>query len=200
MTEDLKKGPGRPKMNSSSEKELDKCEKQFQAFDENIKSLTLDRMNTAPKEEVEPQTKLASSEIAKSKDIYIKPKRSIASREKFNEDYRKDYNFSKEYVHFIAENKEIIGESANFWTKPFAGMPAEEWDIPVNKPVWAPRYVAERIKDCKHHRLVMRDQPTGGDHQGNQYYGAMAVDTVVQRLDAYPVSSRKSIFMGAETF
>lgn len=200
MTEEEKRGPGRPKMNSSSEKELDKVEKQFQAFDENVKTLTLDRMNTAPKEEVEPQTKLSSSEIAKSKDIYIKPKRSIASREKFNEDYRKDYNFSKEYVNFIAENKEIIGETMEFWTKPFAGMPAEEWNIPVNKPIWAPRYVAERIKGCKHHRLVMRDSPTGGDHQGNQYYGSMAVDTVIQRLDAYPVSSRKSIFMGTEAF
>jgi hypothetical protein len=199
MTED-KRSPVRPKMNSSSEKELDKAEQQFEKFDSEIKSMTLDRMNMAPKEEVEPQTKLASSDIAKSKDIYIKPKRSIASREKFNEDYRKDYNFSKEYVNFIAENKEIIGESANFWTKPFAGMPAEEWDIPVNKPIWAPRYVAERIKGCKHHRLVMRDAPTGADHQGNQYYGSMAVDTVVQRLDAYPVSSRKSIFMGAESF
>ena len=199
MTED-KRSPGRPKMNSASERELDKVEKQFEAFDENVKTLTLDRMNTAPKEEVEPQTKLASSEIAKSKDIYVKPKRSIASREKFNEDYRKDYNFSKEYVNFIAENKEIIGETMEFWTKPFAGMPAEEWNIPVNKPIWAPRYVAERIKGCKHHRLVMRDAPTGGDHQGNQYYGSMAVDTVVQRLDAYPVSSRKSIFMGNEAF
>ena len=200
MTEDLKRSPGRPKMNSSSEKELDKAEKQFEKFDSEIKSMTLDRMNMAPKEEVEPQTKLASSEIAKSKEIYIKPKRSIASREKFNEDYRNDYNFSKEYVNFIAENKEIIGESANFWTKPFAGMPAEEWDIPVNKPVWAPRYVAERIKGCIHHRLVMRDAPTGSDHQGNQYYGTMAVDTVVQRLDAYPVSTRKSLFMGNNNF
>jgi len=200
MTEEDKRGPGRPKMNSASEKELDKCEKQFEAFDESVKSLTLDRMNMAPKQEIEPQTKLSSSEIEKSKDIYLKPKRSIASREKFNEDYRKDYNFSKEYVNFIAENKEIIGETIDLWTKPFAGMPAEEWDVPVNKPIWAPRYVAERIKGCKHHRLVMQDRPSGSDHQGNQYYGSMAVDTVVQRLDAHPVSSRKSIFMGAGGF
>jgi hypothetical protein len=198
--EEEKRGPGRPKMNSASEKELDKAEKQFEMFDAEIKSMTLDRMNTAPTPEVEPQTKLASSEIAKHKDLYMKPKRAIGSREKFNEDYRKDYNFSKEYVHFIAENKEIIGESINFWIKAFPGMPAEEWDIPVNKPIWAPRYVAERIKGCKHHRLVMRDTPAGGDHQGNQYYGAMAVDTTVQRLDAYPVTERKSIFMGEKAF
>lgn len=199
MTEEMKRGPGRPKMNSESEKELDKAEKQFEKFDSEIKSMTLDRMNMAPKEEVEPQTKLSSNEISKSKDIYIKPKRTIASREKFNEDYRKDYDFSKEYVNFIAENKEIIGETLEFWTKPFAGIPAEEWNIPVNKPVWAPRYVAERIKGCKHHRLIMQDRPINSDGYG-QYYGQMAVDTVVQRLDAYPVSTRKSIFMGNNNF
>ena len=199
MTEELKRSPGRPKVNSASEKELDKCEKQFEAFDAEVKSMTLDRMNMAPKEEVEPQTKLASSEIAKSKDVYIKPKRTVASKEKFNEKFREDYNFSKEYVNFIAENKEIIGETAEFWTKPFPGMPAEEWVIPTNKPVWAPRYVAERIKGCKHHRLVMQDRPINSDGYG-QYYGQMAVDTVVQRLDAYPVSTRKSIFMGNNNF
>ena len=86
-----------------------------------------------------------------------------------------------------------------FWTKPFAGIPAEEWTIPVNKPIWAPRYVAERIKGCKHHRLVMQDRPINSDGYG-QYYGQMAVDTVVQRLDAYPVSTRKSIFMGNNNF
>ena len=186
-------------MNSASEKELDKIENQFKEFDADVKAMTLDRMNMAPKEEVEPQTKLSSTEINKSKDIYLKPKRTIGSKEKFNEKFREEYNFSKEYVNFIAENKEIIGESTDFWTKPFPGMPAEEWDVPVNKPVWAPRYVAERIKGCKHHRLVMQDKPINSDGYG-QYYGTMAVDTVVQRLDAHPVSTRKSIFMGTGAF
>jgi len=199
MTEDVKRGPGRPKLNSASEKELDKAQKQFEVFDAEIKEMTLDRMNMAPKEEVEPQTKLSTSEIDKSKDVYLKPKRTIGSKEKFNEKYREDYNFSKEYVNFIAENKEIIGESANFWTKPFAGIPAEEWDVPTNKPVWAPRYVAERIKACKYHRLVMQDRPISADGMG-QYYGSMAVDTTIQRLDSYPVSTRRSIFMGSGSF
>ncbi len=102
--------PGRPKLNSASERELDKAQDQFEAFDAQIKELTLDRMNEAPRKEVEPQTKLASSEIEKSKDIYLKPARAISSREKFNESFREDYDFSKEFVQFIAENKEIIGE------------------------------------------------------------------------------------------
>ena len=40
---------------------------------------------------------------------------------------------------------------------------------------------------------------TAGDGYG-QYYGAMAVDTIVQRLDAHPVTKRKSLFMGASGF
>lgn len=199
MTEE-KRGPGRPKGSGSVEKELDKAQEQFDAFDQNIKDLTLDRMNAAPKQEVEPQTKMSSADIAKSKEIYLKPTKTIGCRDKFNEAFRKDYEFDKEYVQFIAENKEIIGETLEFWTRPYGGMPAEFWTVPVNKPVWAPRYVAERIKGCKYHRLVMQQNVSTGSDGMGQYYGAMAVDTTVQRLDAIPVTSRKSIFMGAKGF
>ena len=41
---------------AKKESELDKAQEQFDAFDKNIKDLTLDRMNAATKEEVEPQT------------------------------------------------------------------------------------------------------------------------------------------------
>jgi len=190
----------KPKAKTSLvEKELDKLEKQFEAYDTNVKELTLDRMNMAPKQETESQTKLSQKDIEKSKDIYLKPRRSIGSKEKFNEDYRKDYEFSKEYVYFTAENKELIGDSMEFWTKPFPGLPAEEWVVPANKPVWAPRYVAEQIKSCKYHRLRMDNTVTGADGHG-QYYGSMAVDTTVQRLDAIPVSKKRSVFMGASNF
>lgn len=180
--------------------EMDKLHDQFDAFDKSVKEMTQDSMNLAPIKELEPQTKIAQKDLEKSNDIYLKPFTSIRSREKFNENYREDYNFKKEYVKFIAENKEIIGEQIELWTKPFAGMPAELWKIPVNKPIWAPRYVAERIKGCSYHRLIMQEhQSVGADGMG-QYYGRMAVETTIQRLDALPVSTRKSIFMGAEGF
>lgn len=183
---------GRPK---NMNKDLEKASEQFDKFDSEVKSMTMDRLNMTPKEEVEPQTKLSSNEIANSKDIYLKPATAIGSREKFNEDYREDYNFAKEYVQFIAENKEIIGEEIETWTKPFAGMPAEFWKVPTNKPVWGPRYLAEQIKRKFYHRLVMRQSVQGSDGMG-QYYGSLAADTTIQRLDAIPVSSRKSVFMG----
>ena len=186
----------RPKVKPEHEKELDKVQKNFEAFDKEIKEKTVDRMNQAPKLEFEPQTKISQSEIAKSHDIYLKPSKAIMCKNKFNEDFRDQYNFEKEYVQFIAENIEIQGETIELWTKRFPGQPAEFWQIPVNKPVWAPRYVAEQITRCTYHRLVMQDKPTSVEG-GMTYYGSMTVDKTVNRLDARPVSSRKSIFMGA---
>ncbi len=193
----------KPKVTSSlAEKELDKADKQFQAYDQNIKEMTMDRMNQAPKPEIEPQTKLASSEISKMKETYLKPKKSISCspKDKFNEDYRKQYEFDKEYVQFIAENHEIIGENIELWTRPYGGMPAEFWEVPTNKPVWGPRYLAEQIKKCCYHRLTMQQNVITENSGYGQMYGALAVDTTVQRLDARPVSTRKSIFMGANSF
>jgi hypothetical protein len=190
----------KPQVNSASQKELDRVEKQFDAFQEEVKSLTLDRLNAAPAEEKEQQTKLSQKEIAASKDIYLKPKRTYPSKEKFNEAFRADYDFAKEYVCFIAENHELIGESINMWTKRFPGVPAEEWEVPVNKPVWGPRYLAEQIKGCSYHRLSMQEgKITGADGMGS-YYGNMVADSTIQRLNAIPASQRKSIFMGASGF
>jgi hypothetical protein len=191
----------KPKPHTSlAAKELEKCEEQFKAFDENVQQLTMDRMNQAPREDVEPQTKIAQRDIDKTKDIYLKPFRTIGSKEKFNERFRGDYEYAKEYVRFIAENKEAQGETIDMWTKPYPGMPVEEWKVPVGKPVWAPRYVAERLHACNYHRMTMTDQITHGDSIGTKYYGQMAVDSIVQRLDAVPVSNKKSIFMGAGGF
>lgn len=189
-----------PNINSASEKELANVESQFESFKENIDSLTLDRMNQAPKQEVEPQTKLTGREIDKKADVYLKPHTTISCQDKFNEKFRDEYNFQKEYVQFIAENKEIIGETIELWTRPFSGMPAEFWKVPVNKPVWGPRYLAEQIKRCYYHRLVMQQGASAGSDHAGQYYGSMVADTTLQRLDALPVSSKRSVFMGASSF
>ncbi len=185
--------------NSASAKELDKAQAQFDTFDNQVKEMTMDRMNMAPKSETEPQTKLSQKDIEKSKDIYLKPHRTIGCRDKFNEAYREQYNFDKEYVRFIAENKEIIGEKIEIWTRPYGGMPAEMWEVPVNTVVWGPRYLAEQIKRKFYHRLIMK-QNVISDDGVTQMYGQMAVDTTVQRLEARPVSNNKSVFMGAVNF
>lgn len=196
MTKEGKQPLSKPKVS----KELEQAERQFQAQEENIRSMTLDRMNEAPKQELEPQTKLSQNEIANSKDVYLKPVKRVSSREKFNEKFRENYEFDKEYVYFIAENKELIGETIEMWTKPYPGLPAEFWQIPVNKPIWAPRYVAEQIKRKFYHRLVT-DQKKITDSDGMaEYTGMMVVDTTIPRLDAYPATKRRSVFMGANNF
>jgi len=181
------------------DKELDKAQQQFETFDQNIKDMTLDRMNMAPKLEMEPQTQISQADRNKMKDIYLKPARSINSKEKFNENYRKEYEYDKEYVYFEAEHKEIIGETIDMWTKPYAGMPAEYWQVPTNKPIWGPRYLAEQIKRCNYHRFTMQNTVQGADGMG-QYYGSMAVDTVVPRLDARKATKNISVFMGSKNF
>lgn len=185
---------------SAEEQELDKIEDQFKAHEENISQLTQDRMNMAPKLEVEQQTKLSQKQIFNSKDIYLKPHRTVGCADKFNEAYREQYNFDKEYVYFIAENNEIIGEDIDIWSRPYAGMPAEWWKVPVNKPIWAPRYLAEQIKRCQYHRLKMDQKTISGEDGAGQYTGGITVDSVVNRLDARPASQKKSVFMGATNF
>lgn len=190
----------KPKASSSFvEKELDKVQDQFNAFDSSVKDLVEQRSFAPAGDAEDTQTKLSTNQIQKSKEIYLKPKKRVGCKDKFNEKFKEAWEFAKEYVHFIAENKEIIGESLDLWTKPFPGIPAEEWDVPVNTPVWGPRYLAEQIKRKYYHRLVMQDNVIGADGMG-KYYGSMAMDTTIQRLDCHPVSARKSLFMGKSSW
>ncbi|HEY3526733.1 MAG TPA: hypothetical protein VGK47_11085 [Nitrososphaeraceae archaeon] len=191
----------KPKPRSGlAEKELDKAQEQFEAFDQNIKELTQDNMNRAPILEQEPQTKLSQREIANSKDIYLKPKRSIASKERFNEKFREAYLYDKQFVNFIAENKEIIGESINLWTKPYAGLDAEYWEVPVNKPVYGPRYLAEQIRKCTYHQLTMNEQEVVARDSSVEYCGRMVADKTVSRLTAEPVTKSRSVFVSSDIF
>jgi len=197
----------RPESSSSfAQEELDKAEAQFEKFDQDIKSMTMDRMNEAPKEELEPQTKISNREIEKSNVLVLKPHRTLrpinpktGESPKFNENFRAQYEYAIQYVDFIAENREIVGEEIELWTLPFPGMSAELWKVPVNKPVRGPRHLAEQIKRKFYHRLVMNNVPTEQSGVGT-FYGSMAADTTIQRMDAYPVSTRKSIFMGTSNF
>jgi hypothetical protein len=192
----MAKAKAKAKSYSQTELELNKLSADFNEFDNQVKDLTLDNMNKAPLKDIEPQTKISQADLAKSKDIYLKPIKNISSREKFNEKFRDDYNFKKEYVHFTAENIEIIGETIELWTKPFPGMPAEFWKVPVNTPIWGPRYLAEQIRGCKYHQLIMDDTKTVEEGYVGSIQGKMVATKTVQRLNAEPVSTKRSVFMG----
>lgn len=188
----------RPKVNSASQKELDKVENQLNEFNDGVKALVEARSPATPSEETERQTKLSENDIRNAKDIYLKPNKAIPDGQKFNEKFRKDWEFQKEYVQFIAEHKELIGENIEMWTHPFGGVGAEFWLVPTNKPVWGPRYLAEQIQRKSYHRLIMENNTSERTGMGT-FYGTLAADSKIQRLDAYPVHSRKSIF-GARGF
>lgn len=173
----------KPKVNSESQKELDKAAAQIDAFESQVKDMTMDRMNAAPVEEKDPQTKMSNREVNKSDAPYIKPVRSINSKEPFNEKYRKEHTKAWEYIKCIAENNEIIGEAIECWTKKFAGDPAHLWKIPVNKPVYIPRLVAKQISECRYHRLSMDQTQIAGSDGNGTYMGSMVVDNTKQRLD-----------------
>jgi len=58
---------------------------------------------------------------------------------------------------------------------------------------------SRQLKRCSYHRFSdATDLHTNGSLW--QYYGQMAADTTIQRLDAIPATKRKSIFMGANSF
>lgn len=191
-----------PKINSESQRQLDKATEHLDTFTEKVMDLVEKRMNFDPSRasNAAPQTNLSQNEIQKKKDIYLKAARAIGSREKFNEKFRHSYEFDKEYVQFIAENKELIGSDIEMWTKPYPGMPAEYWLIPTNTPVYAPRYVAEQLKRKFYHRLKSDEKRYSGSHEMGDTMGMVVVDTTVQRLDAQPVSQKKSLFMGSTNF
>ena len=70
----------------------------------------------------------------------------------------------------------------------------------MNTPVWGPRYLAEQIKRKFYHRLSMKQSVATEHNSMGTMYGSMVADNIIQRLDARPVSSRKSVFMGEAGF
>lgn len=178
-------------------KDLEVAMDKVDAFNESVAALTADACAAAPKVVEPPQVLQSEREIAKEDGLYLKPERSINSKETFNEKYRKEYEYKKEYVPFIAENKEIIGESIETWTKKFAGISAEFWKIPVNRKVWGPRYLAEQIASKSYTRLVMEDKATHSEG-GGTFYGQMVATNRIQRLEARPARGRLQVAMSSD--
>ena len=167
----------KPKVTSKGEQELKKAEAQLEKFQDQVKSLSVDTVSKAPAQETEPQTKLSKKEIDKLDAPYIKPTRAIFSTEKFNEAYRKERDEGWKYVKCIVENNEIHGEKVEKWTKRWPGEPAHFWQIPVNKPIYLPKFVAEELQGCSYHRFVMQSRNPDQVREGEPMEDMVAKET-----------------------
>lgn len=182
----------KPHVNSEGNKELERLQTQFEEYKKQVDTLVNEKniQSAANPHEISQKT------IEKSQDIYLKPTKMIMSREKFNEKFREQYNHDKEYVHYTVEHHECRGETVEMWTKSYPGQPAEFWEIPTGKPVWIPRYVANKLEfGCSYRRLKTEDRPVGNDQMGSQYYGTLVKASDEYRISAHPVNTRKNFRM-----
>lgn len=182
----------KPQVNSEGQKELQKLEQNFDNFKKNVDDLTEKR---SVKSEA-PEHQISQKQIENSTDLYIKPNRIIMSREKFNEAYREQYNYMKEYVHYTVQHEECKGDSVELWTKPFPGLPAEFWIVPSGRAVWIPRYVADRLEnECQYKRLKMQDTRPYANDGTSQMTTQIVYDDIIHRISARPVSTSKRFSM-----
>lgn len=178
----------KPKVNSEGQKELEKVEAQFDQFERQM--MALSGVDLGAPIETEAQTKLSTKEQNASDVPYIKPNRTIGSKEPFNEKFRAQYDYAKQYVRCIAENNEIKGEQIEVWSKPFPGVPCEFWKVPVNKPVMIPRYLAAQLSTRVYNKYSMEDRMRGiGSDGGHQFYTGMIAKESVRRLDCRPTGN-----------
>jgi hypothetical protein len=174
-----------PKVNSLGEAQLQKAEQQLDKFTEEVKQLANSDSSPAIKE-TEPQTKLSSKEVAKTDAPYIKPSRAIFSKEKFDEHYRTEYEEGKKYVKCIVENNEIRGDLVEAWVKKFPGTPAEFYQVPVNRPIYLPKMVADHLASRFYTRFMMADKSPNEIREGEPMQSMVAKEQI-RRIDCRPV-------------
>jgi hypothetical protein len=181
-------------MTKRPQNQIEELKDRVDAFDKQVKEMTIDNMNTAPQQDYEPP-KISQKQI-ENNDLHIRPTRWINDGQKFNPKFEKEWEFAKEYVQCVPIHNELRGDLIEFWTHPFGGKGAEFWQVPSDKPVWITRYAAEQLTKCKYHRLKMDETKTISQDGSGTYYGQLVAKTTIQRLDALPVNNRKSVFMG----
>lgn len=187
----------RPRVNSEGQRELEKVETQLiRTVEETKKIDPLSAREKLKHIEHDEQTKLSTKQL-QDNVIVLKPtKYLMAVGQKFNEDFRDDYNYAKQYVQFVYEHQEEKGSTLEMWTKPFPGVPAELWLIPANKPISAPRYVKEQIERMNYiTRKYVEKAEIGSDFMGT-YHGVLEAETVQDRAITRDIPKTKRVFIG----
>lgn len=144
----------KPQLDKVTAKGLENVEK----LSEQMSSLTQEEIKKAPMANEEPVMLLSKEEIAAYDAPVIQPSRSFPTKSKPNPKEAKERRRGWEYVKCIAENLEIINEKIEFWHNKFLGDPCYFWEVPVNKPIYLPRFIAEHLSTRHYHRFTMADR------------------------------------------
>ena len=177
---------------------LEDAEKNFLKFQKEINEFNpLD--HKAPLEEVDPYTKLSKREMALADAEYLTPIKEMArprvakygdaGQVHYNDKHDKLREQGWKYIKVVFENKEATGQRIEMWTGEWGCEPGYLWSIPVNKPVWAPLFLAKQVKGCKYHEISMRDPFEEDPRQASrptqtiELVQKMTVEKVKQRLD-----------------
>lgn len=180
----------KPKLASGfAQKEVDRVEAEFKAATDANASLTQDVMSKAPEKESDVEPFMPKRQILQAPVPRIVPTYSRSPNGKKKPEQDALRRRAWEYVQVICTNSEIASENLEFWHKPMiAGEECNFWQIPVNRPVFLPRHVAEHIKTRKYHRLVMQEEITV-EHTGfGEMKGKLVASHTVQRLDCTPAA------------
>lgn len=166
------------------QKEVDRLDAEFQAKSHQMSNLTQEEISKAPVKEVEPKTNLSRAQIQEIDAPKIVPTMSKRANGKKKPEQDALRRRAWEYVKVICENNEILQEPLQFWHKPMiAGEDCNYWQIPVGRPVYIPRHLAEHIRSRKYHRLIMQEEMTVERNQFGEMKGKMVATETRQRLD-----------------
>jgi len=187
----IKRRKRRPRfLESEKNKEIEKVDLQIDALTQQMSALDQDTINKAPIRETEPQTLMTKAQEKYTDAPVIKPTKSMSAVGKPIPKQAKARKEGWEYVKVIAEHNELIGENIELWINPFAGDPCSYWEIPTNKPIYIPRFLAEHLATRNYHRLKMQDRPATqltaemhSDGMASQPSGQFVAKETIRRID-----------------
>lgn len=167
-------------------KELEQAIVNSDKMREDMSKITMDAVAGVPLAETDVQTKMTKKQIEEYDAPVIKPSKSMPSTGKPLDKEKAMREDGWKYIKVIAENNEVVGERVDFWHKKFAGDPIYYWEIPVNKPIYVPKHIAQHLSERKYHVFKMQDRSREGLQHGD-YAQSLICQETRRRIDCRSV-------------
>lgn len=123
-------------------------------------------MNKTPEAVSERQMKVTSFQKQFPDALYLEPKHRIPTKGVRNSEKDKNKDYLHEYVVGIFESQ-LVGSKLTLWKD---GLPGDDfcmWEIPVNRPVGIPRFLAQHLsKELKWKEML----PLGRNNEPQAVY------------------------------